>query len=47
MRQAYSKWFSTFREASSRMFMKYKVDSVEIATDQDYVRNLMAFFQKR
>lgn len=44
MRQAYSKWFSTFREASSRMFMKYKVDSVEIATDQDYVRNLMAFF---
>lgn len=47
MRQAYSKWFSTFREASSRMFMKYKVDSVEIAIDQDYVRNLMAFFQKR
>ena len=47
MRQAYSKWFSTFREASSSMFMKYKVDSVEIATDQDYVRNLMAFFQKR
>ncbi len=28
MRQAYSKWFSTFREASSRMFMKYKVEFV-------------------
>jgi hypothetical protein len=29
------------------LFNKYHIDNVDISTDQDYVKNLMAFFQKR
>ncbi len=47
MRKAYSEWFSTLAESSSKMLMKYNVDSVNISTDDDYVKNLMTFFQKR
>ena len=47
MRKAYEEWFETVAQTSSRMFMKYKIDSVSIATDQDYVKGLMTFFQKR
>lgn len=47
MRQAYSGWFSTLAESSSKMLMKYNVDSVNISTDDDYVKNLMTFFQKK
>lgn len=46
-RKAYSEWFSALVENSSRLFMKYKVDNVSIPTDSDYVKGLMAFFQKR
>lgn len=47
MRQDYAQWWNRVEEASSKMFMKYNVDSVNIATDQDYVKSLMTFFQKR
>lgn len=47
VRKAYSDWFREMDESASRMFMKYNVDSVDISTDEDYVKNLMAFFQKR
>ena len=47
VRAAYEEWFRTVSQTASRMFMKYKVDSVSIATDQDYVKGLMTFFQKR
>lgn len=47
MRKTYEEWFETVAQTSSRMFMKYKIDSVSIATDQDYVKGLMTFFQKR
>ncbi|MDE5890049.1 MAG: DUF58 domain-containing protein [Bacteroidales bacterium] len=47
MRQDYARWWASAADASERMFMKYNVDSVSVATDQDYVRSLMAFFQKR
>ena len=47
MRSAYEKWFSDLSAASSRLFLKYKVDNVSISTDSDYVKGLMAFFQKR
>ncbi|MCM1503320.1 MAG: DUF58 domain-containing protein [Bacteroidales bacterium] len=47
MRQDYARWWASAEETAFRMFMKYNVDSVSIATDQDYVRSLMAFFQKR
>ena len=47
MRQAYSAWFAAMAESSSRMLMKYNVDNVSISTDDDYVRKLMTFFQRR
>lgn len=47
VRDAYAEWFRTMSRSASRMLMKYNVDSVSIATDQDYVKGLMAFFQKR
>ena len=47
MRQAYSKWFAGMEESTSRMLLKYSVDNVSISTDDDYVRSLMTFFQRR
>lgn len=47
LRAAYRDWFASATEASSKMFMRYKVDSVSVSTDEDYVKSLMAFFQKR
>lgn len=47
MRREYSEWFSKVTANASRLFLKYKVDSVSISTDEDYVKNLMALFQKR
>ena len=47
MRRAYSDWFAGMEENTSRMLMKYSVDNVSISTDDDYVRSLMTFFQRR
>ena len=47
MRRAYSEWFSGVAENSKRLFNRYKVDNVSVATDQDYVKSLIAFFRKR
>ncbi|MGM9747806.1 MAG: DUF58 domain-containing protein, partial [Candidatus Cryptobacteroides sp.] len=38
VRKAYSDWFREMDESASRMFMKYNVDSVDISTDEDYVK---------
>lgn len=46
-RRAYSQWFSTLAGAEQQLFNRYKVDHVEIATDSDYVKGLMALFAKR
>ncbi|MBO5193588.1 MAG: DUF58 domain-containing protein [Bacteroidales bacterium] len=45
MREAYRDWFESAARASSRMLMRYKVDSVSISTDEDYVKGLMALFR--
>ena len=47
MRRAYGQWFSTLSGAEQQLFNRYKVDHVEIATDSDYVKGLMALFAKR
>ena len=47
MRRAYSDWFAGMEENTSRMLMKYSIDNVSISTDDDYVRSLMTFFQRR
>jgi len=47
MRREYSQWFEQFDLNTSRLLMKYNMDSVRISTDEDYVKGLMTFFQKR
>ena len=46
-RRAYLQWFSDLASAEQQLFNRYKVESVEISTDSDYVRALMSFFAKR
>ena len=47
VRNAYARWFADADAAAKKLFNRYRVDSVNIATDQDYVRALMALFQSR
>lgn len=46
-REAYSSWFGQAEKKASAMFGKYQIDSVDIATSDDYVKALMGFFRKR
>ena len=46
-RAAYEQWFRTASESAVRLFNRYQVDSVDTATDQDYVKNLIALFHRR
>ena len=47
VRDAYSHWFADAWDASGKVFNRYRIDNVEIATDQDYVKSLLGFFRKR
>ena len=47
MRLAYEEWFRNLEQTSSRLFMKYNVDKVSIAVDEDYVKGLMTLFKNR
>ncbi len=47
MRNSYAAWFRSMSENAEKLFLRYKVDNVSIATDQDYVKGLIGFFQKR
>ena len=46
-RTAYEQWFRTASDAAGKLFNKYRVDSVDTATDEDYVKNLIALFHQR
>ena len=46
-RAAYEEWFRTASDAAVKLFNRYQVDSVDTATDQDYVKNLISLFHKR
>ena len=46
-RAAYEKWFRTASECAVKLFNRYQVDSVDTATDEDYVKNLISLFHKR
>ena len=46
-RAAYEEWFRTASESAAKLFNRYQVDSVDTATDQDYVKNLIALFHRR
>ncbi|MDO4736949.1 MAG: DUF58 domain-containing protein [Bacteroidia bacterium] len=47
VRDAYNKWSVGVYNAAKTMFNKYKVDSVSISTDQDYVKGLISLFKAR
>ncbi|MDO5321334.1 MAG: DUF58 domain-containing protein [Bacteroidia bacterium] len=47
VRDAYAKWFRDLSDKERKLFNKYKIDNVDIATDEDYVKGLMALFNKR
>ena len=47
VRLAYERWFAGLAERETSLFHKYQVDHVDIATDADYVKGLMALFSHR
>ena len=47
VRAAYERWFSTLSARETSLLNKYQVDHVDIATDADYVKGLMALFGQR
>ena len=47
MRLAYEQWFRNVGQTSSCLFMKYNVDKVSVALDDDYVKALMTLFKNR
>ena len=47
VREAYGQWFRSVSSQAERLFLRYQVDHVDIGTDEDYVRGLMALFHRR
>lgn len=47
VRDSYSEWFRTVGQNETRLFNKYQIDTVDIATGEDYVKRLMLFFNKK
>lgn len=47
VRRAYAQAASDADMKATRLLLRHKIDSVEISTGSDYVRGLMAFFDKR
>lgn len=47
VRQSYGQWFADMNAATEKLLRRYQIDSVTIATNEDYAKGLMAFFKKR
>ena len=47
VRDTYREWFSSVADAERHIFNRYKVDSVSIATSDDYVKGLLSLFQHK
>lgn len=47
VREEYSRWFAKVAEGERKLFNRYQIDSVDIATNENYVKGLMAFFGRR
>ena len=47
VRQAYARWRGEMDDASKGLFNRFHIDHVRIATDEDYVKGLLAFFHRR
>jgi hypothetical protein len=44
---AYERWFASLTERQEALLNRYQIDHVDIATDEDYVKGLMALFNRR
>ena len=44
VRHSYEEWFRTATASADKLLLRYQVDHVDISTDEDYVRSLMALF---
>ena len=47
VRAAYERWFASLSGRETELFNRYQVDHVDISTDADYVKGLMALFNRR
>ena len=47
VRRSYEEWNSQAAAKQRKLLMKYKIDNVDIATDQDYVKALMVLFNNK
>ena len=47
MRESYRKWNADVQDKTRQVLRRYRVDSVDIATDQDYVKQLISLFKHR
>ena len=47
VRHRYVEWFRTADQTALGLFNRHNIDSVDISTDGDYVKGLMALFNKR
>ncbi len=47
VRETYARWFADLSDREKALFNKYGIDNVDIATDSDYVKGLMALFAHR
>ena len=47
VRNAYAAWYRSLEDATGTLLRRYQVDSVAVATDQNYVRSLQALFHRK
>mgnify|MGYP002624208739 CR=1 FL=1 len=47
VRDSYRQWNRKVLDASLRLFNRYKVDTVSISTEDDYVKSLIGFFKNK
>lgn len=47
MRGGYEQWFRSLRDNESSILMKYNVDKVSVAVNEDYVKALQTLFNRR
>jgi len=46
-RNTYSKWWNECNENLFKTFSKHRIDSVNVATNEDYIKSLVKLFKKR
>lgn len=47
VRNSYAQWSRNVLSKAQQLFNRYKVDTVSISTDDDYVKSLIAFFKNK